>query len=581
MADVPFELAGIEPLQPIGKGGFGSVWLARQTNVDRKVAVKVGHTPIDDPTVQLRFERECIALGRLSGHPNIVDVYTAGQLDDGRPYLVLEYVNGGTLWQRLREGPLTEAELTRLGIELADALDVAHNAGVLHRDLKPDNVLLRANGEAVLGDFGIARLHDGADTVSEGITASVAYAAPEVLRGDPAFTASDLYGIGVCLLTCELGTVPFTKADDETVHPIINRVLSLPPPDLSQYGLSPLLSTLITQLLDKDPAKRPASADVVKAQLQTILREQRPRVAATTEPEQVAAPALVGSGSPSGPPISAASPPGQHQSDVKPAHSARPGSESGPGSGSGSGSGSTRRQPSPGRPPGTSLSHRVRLFGLGFGVAAAAAVLSLVAVKFLGSDQPSDAGSPVTSAVAASPVSIVPPGRLVLPLTLDDTDLGLDATETVDTLGPDSSQFCRNTPSTNGLVTWKGATMANSLGFPVIVQQMARFSTPESARAYVSSFLGTVDCQEWAMPANEGVNDIVLIPSLGSAATTRGDQQGTVLFEVEGGLMKTYGQVAVVRNEHEVYTLSVTSLNKSDAKSLPDLLEVALTRLGY
>ena len=94
-----FELEGFEPMSRLGGGGFGDVWLARQTNVDRQVAVKVGHSAIQDETIKLRFERECKALGRLSGHPNIVDVYTAGSLKDGRPYLVLEYIDGGTLWQ--------------------------------------------------------------------------------------------------------------------------------------------------------------------------------------------------------------------------------------------------------------------------------------------------------------------------------------------------------------------------------------------------------------------------------------------------------------------------------------------------
>ena len=108
-----FALEGFEPIKRIGGGGFGDVWLARQTNVDREVAVKVGHAPIQDDVIKLRFDRECKALGRLSGHPNIVDVFTAGSLDDGRPYLVLEYIDGGTLWQRLKQAPMADDELIR------------------------------------------------------------------------------------------------------------------------------------------------------------------------------------------------------------------------------------------------------------------------------------------------------------------------------------------------------------------------------------------------------------------------------------------------------------------------------------
>ncbi|MEM9566268.1 MAG: protein kinase, partial [Actinomycetota bacterium] len=122
-----FELDGFEPIKRIGGGGFGDVWLARQTNVDRQVAVKVGHAPIQDETIRLRFDRECKALGRLSGHPNIIDVYTAGSLGDGRPYLVLEYISGGTLWQRLKRSPLNEDELISIGGQLAGALHVAHS----------------------------------------------------------------------------------------------------------------------------------------------------------------------------------------------------------------------------------------------------------------------------------------------------------------------------------------------------------------------------------------------------------------------------------------------------------------------
>ncbi|MEM7276472.1 MAG: serine/threonine-protein kinase, partial [Actinomycetota bacterium] len=260
-----FELDGFEPMRRLGGGGFGDVWLARQTNVDRQVAIKVGHAPIQDETIRLRFDRECKALGRLSGHPNIVDVYTAGSLKDGRPYLVLEYIDGGTLWQRLKANPVPEAELTSIGQQLASALNEAHSSGVLHRDLKPENILIRGTGEAVLGDFGIARLQDGANTTSAAITASVAYAAPEILSGKRATVASDLYGIGICLLAAVFRSVPFVQKSDESIHPIINRVLSDRPPDTRRHGVSDGLANLIDRLLAKDPGRRPHdAADLIK-----------------------------------------------------------------------------------------------------------------------------------------------------------------------------------------------------------------------------------------------------------------------------------------------------------------------------
>jgi serine/threonine protein kinase len=268
-----FVLDGFEPIKRIGGGGFGDVWLARQTNVDREVAVKVGHAPIQDQIIRLRFERECKALGRLSGYPNIVDVFTAGSLDDGRPYLVLEYIDGGTLWQRLKRSALSDDELITVGEQLAGALAEAHGSGVLHRDLKPENILMRSSGDAVLGDFGIARLQDGANTTSAAITASVAYAAPEVLGGTQATVASDLYGIGVCLLAAILRSVPFVEKGDQSIHPIITRVMSDEPPDLRSKGVSEDLAKVVESLLQKNPAMRPDSATDV----QEMFRNLRPQ----------------------------------------------------------------------------------------------------------------------------------------------------------------------------------------------------------------------------------------------------------------------------------------------------------------
>ena len=332
MSDAPFELKGFEPISRLGGGGFGEVWLAKQVNIDRQVAIKIGHAPIDDKTVQLRFERECIALGRLSGHPNIIDVFTAGQLDDDRPYLVLEFVNGGTLWQRLQRGPLSESELCRVGIQLSDALTVAHGAGVLHRDLKPENVLLRQNGDAVLGDFGIARLHDGANTTSHAITASVAYAAPEILSGKSASVASDLYGIGICLLASVLRSVPFVHKTDESIHPIINRVLTDKPPELRQHGVSEQLSSAIGMLLEKDPDKRPRSATDTKALLERAASSASSSTPSGAGPTVIAPsppPHATESGQRSGPPI-APSPGPSTGSQAAPAANPGPGARPAP-----------------------------------------------------------------------------------------------------------------------------------------------------------------------------------------------------------------------------------------------------------
>jgi serine/threonine protein kinase len=244
-----FTLDGFEIGDSIGSGGFGEVWAARQIGIDRPVAIKVGHAPLSEAKDQLRFERECKALGRLSTHPNIVTVYTSGTLDDGRPYLVLEYVDGGTLAEWSKAHTATEDQLIAIANDLAAAVEAAHSEGILHRDLKPENVLLRTTGEAVLGDFGIAQLQDGLRTATGSVTASVAYAAPEVLGGTRASEQADVYGIGICLLAAATQRTPFTEPSDESLHPVLTRVLSSRPPQLQELGFSDELNALVQSML--------------------------------------------------------------------------------------------------------------------------------------------------------------------------------------------------------------------------------------------------------------------------------------------------------------------------------------------
>ncbi len=265
-----FELSGYETLDLIGGGGFGEVWLAAQNSTGRNVAVKVAHAPISDETLQIRFEREYKALGRLSGHPNIVDIVTAGTLRDGRAFLVLEYIDGGTLWDRSERRDIEEDNLISIGIGLAKALKSAHSAGVLHRDVKPENVMLRDNGEAVLSDFGLAHLTDGATTSQNAVVASVAYAAPEILSGEGASTSTDIYGLGVCLLTAAIRSVPFVQLHDKSIQTVIQRVLSQPPPNIVELGYSSLFNTLVSDLMSKEAQNRPATADDALKRLEEL-----------------------------------------------------------------------------------------------------------------------------------------------------------------------------------------------------------------------------------------------------------------------------------------------------------------------
>lgn len=656
MATVPFVLDGFEPIDRLGGGGFGEVWLARQINIDRRVAIKVGHAPIDDKTVQLRFERECIALGRLSGHPNIVDVFTAGSMTDGRPYLVLEYVSGGTLWQRLQAQPLTEAELIKAGTQLSAALSVAHSLGVLHRDLKPENILMRANGDAVLGDFGIARLHDGANTTSHAITASVAYAPPEILSGGTASVASDIYGIGICLLAGVIRSVPFVASGDESIHPIINRVLTDRPPDLRPHGVSPDLNDLIQQLLAKDPGKRPPSADEVHRRLEAIAASRlappapshpgaafngdhgatRPvsgaGMAATAyvpTPAPTPAPSYdatafgglapgpngpaptYGNGAPgyNGAPTAYGGPPGPA---AAPQAYAPSGYSPPPDPTGGVGIAPFQSQPyartdqqlSPLSLRPDHEMNRLRLLGAVFGATLLLGGLLLFALlRILGPDGEEDpdpligtgdttgqggngqlAGTtttlPTTTATVVVTTAPVLTGPLTLPLAAGD--LGLASAETEpDIAGPDSIQYCDNTPETAGLQDWQGETASDVLGFPSVFQQIARFDTADAASAYMTAYTGTVDCTEWVLPASDDGPEVTLRPQVVQAPTRYGDDTREIHFDGTSSFVPLYGRVAIVRRSTDVYLVSITSLLESDLDDLDRLLRQAVTNLGY
>jgi serine/threonine protein kinase len=245
----------------VGQGGFGVVYRARQEAFGRAVAVKILAAPMLVGETGRRFEQECRALGSLSGHPHIVALYGSGTTASGQPYLLMDYLPGGTLAQRLgSDGPRPWVEVADVGVKLAGALATAHAAGVLHRDLKPENVLISAYGEPQLVDFGVARIQGGTTTRSGVITGSLAHAAPEVLSGRPATEASDVYSLASTLYALLAGQAPFVRPGDETFHPMITRIVTEEPPDLRANGVPPALWDALTAALAKDPADRTRSA---------------------------------------------------------------------------------------------------------------------------------------------------------------------------------------------------------------------------------------------------------------------------------------------------------------------------------
>jgi hypothetical protein len=259
------DIPGLEALEPVGRGGFGAVYRGRQPDLDREVAVKVVLSQAREADIE-RWRKEVAAMGRLSNHPNILGVYSAGVTAAGLPYLVMPYVPLGSLWDRIAsEGPMEAAEVASLGEKLAGALSAAHSVGVLHLDVKPENVLLSPYGEPQLTDFGIARLLDSTTTVGGPVHATVRYAAPEVLSGQPASESSDIYSLGATLFACLTGAPPFAEADEQSVVALVGRIANEAPADLIDEGVPAGLASAIARMLAKSPSDRPATAEEVRS----------------------------------------------------------------------------------------------------------------------------------------------------------------------------------------------------------------------------------------------------------------------------------------------------------------------------
>src|SRR5271168_4349326 len=226
--DIPAELrqAGFDSVEEIGRGGFGIVYRCAQPMLDRAVAVKVSITDLDPDNLD-RFLREQRAMGRLSGHPHIMNVLQAGVLASGRPFIVMPYHAKDSLEVLIRRhGPLDWCETLSIGVKLAGALEAAHRAGTLHRDVKPGNILLTDYGEPQLTDFGIARIAGGFETATGVITDSPAFTAPEVLEGASPTPASDVYSLGATLFCALTGHAAFERRSGERVVAQFLRVTS-------------------------------------------------------------------------------------------------------------------------------------------------------------------------------------------------------------------------------------------------------------------------------------------------------------------------------------------------------------------
>ena len=240
----------------IGRGGGADVYRAEDTETGRDVAVKVVRSATTEDLQ--RFEVEAETLSRLD-HPAIVRMCDRGD-HDGVPYLVLDLIDGEPLSAVLRRRPLDEADVIRIGAVLADALAHAHALGVVHRDVKPGNVLVDDGGEVHLTDFGIARLTDVSAITSSGLViGTAAYLSPEQVSGEGASPASDVYALGLVLIEALTGAPAFTGTASEAALARLHRA-----PDVPETA-SPALALLLTAMTASEPDDRPAASEVVDA----------------------------------------------------------------------------------------------------------------------------------------------------------------------------------------------------------------------------------------------------------------------------------------------------------------------------
>lgn len=239
---------------PLGRGGMATVYRARDAALERDVALKVLPAEfLHDPSFATRFRKEARVAASLE-HPHVVPVYAFG-IDQGQPWMAMRLLAGGTLADRLRQGPLPPAATVRILAEVAAALDDAHARGVVHRDVKPANVLLDGAGHAYLADFGIARMLEGssAATATGLVLGTPSYMAPEQAMGSKVDRLADIYALGVVAFECLTGRVPYGGT---TPVAILMKHVSEPVPEPTPGEVPAALTPLLKRCLAKEPAER-------------------------------------------------------------------------------------------------------------------------------------------------------------------------------------------------------------------------------------------------------------------------------------------------------------------------------------
>ncbi len=286
-------IRGLEGAEVVGTGGSAVVYRARQSDLDREVAVKV--LKLTDESFVRRFQREARTLGRLSQHPGIVTIYDNGVTGDGHPYLILEFCES-SLHDQMQSGPMPVRRACEVLAEVAEAVAAAHDDGVVHRDLKPGNILISPTGRHLVADFGISAVAEtsASDTGSIGFTAG--YVAPEILIENEAETPADVYALGATLFHLASGHPPFVQpGQSPNLFAIAHRVISDPVPDLADDGVDPRVAKIVRRAMSKAPDRRPTASElaVELRELVPLLDEQQDDAgsapASDPEPERFAA----------------------------------------------------------------------------------------------------------------------------------------------------------------------------------------------------------------------------------------------------------------------------------------------------